>query len=245
FGVVWQAAKELSASLDWYGIKQRNTIQSLDPQYILDNEDVVPGYAAMIGRDPRNAALEKRYPGLNKGRINSITSPYINVGRTDLQGLDLDVKYDVSLGNWGKLKFREANNYTLSLKQSTTPGAAPVSRLDSIKHPRWSNSFRTAYEYASHELAITARTYASTRNIDDPTHSQDPAITNARIPSYTVWDMNFNTKPMKNLTLNFGTNNLFDKAPVYANSSYSDTFVQSTNDLVGRFIYANMRYQFH
>ncbi|PFH12235.1 iron complex outermembrane receptor protein [Collimonas sp. PA-H2] len=244
FGVVWQPAKDLSASLDWYGIKQRNTIQSLDAQYILDNEDIIPGYAALIGRDPRNPALERRNPGLNKGRINSITSPYINVGRTDLQGLDLDVKYDIGLGSWGKLKFREVNNYTLSFKQSTTPGADPVSRLDSLNHPRWNNSFRTAYEYATHELALTARTYASTRNIDDPTHSQDPAITNARIPSYTVWDLNFNTRPTKSLTLNFGVNNLFDKAPVYANTAYSDTFVQSTNDLVGRYVYANMRYQF-
>ncbi|AMO95509.1 tonB dependent receptor family protein [Collimonas fungivorans] len=244
FGVVWQPIRDLSASLDWYGIKQRNTIQSLDPQYILDNEDIIPGYAALIGRDPRNAALEARNPGLNKGRISSITSPYINVGRTDLQGLDLDVKYDIALGSWGKLKFREVNNYTLSFKQSTTPGAGPVSRLDSLNHPRWSNSFRTAYEYAGNELAFTARTYASTRNIDDPTHSQDPAITNARVPSYTVWDMNFNTKLMRNLTLNFGVNNLFDKAPVYANTAYKDDFVQNQNDLVGRYIYANMRYQF-
>ncbi|WP_304361580.1 TonB-dependent receptor [Collimonas fungivorans] len=244
FGVVWQPIRDLSASLDWYGIKQRNTIQSLDPQYILDNEDIIPGYAALIGRDPRNAALEARNPGLNKGRISSITSPYINVGRTDLQGLDLDVKYDIALGSWGKLKFREVNNYTLSFKQSTTPGAGPVSRLDSLNHPRWSNSFRTAYEYAGNELALTARTYASTRNIDDPTHSQDPAITNARVPSYTVWDMNFNTKLMKNLTLNLGINNLFDKAPIYANTAYKDDFVQNQNDLVGRYIYANMRYQF-
>jgi iron complex outermembrane receptor protein len=243
-GIVWQPAKDLSASLDWYGIKQRDTIQSLDPQYILDNEDIIPGYAALVGRDPRNTALETRHPGLNKGRINSIISPYINVGKTDIQGLDLDMKYDVSLGSWGKLKFREVNNYTLSFKQSTTPGTPPVSRLDSIGHPRWNNSFRMAYEYASHELALTARTYASTRNIDDPTHSQDPAITNVRIPSYTAWDMNFNTKPMKNLTLNFGVNNLFNKAPVYANTSYADTFVQSINDLIGRYIYANIRYQF-
>ena len=243
-GMVLQPMKGLSASIDWYAIKQRNTIQLLDPQYIVDNEDIIPGYAALVGRDPRNPALEARYPGLNKGRINSITTPYINVGKTDIQGLDIDISYELPLAGWGKLKFREVNNYTLLYKQSITPGTAPASRLDSLNHPRWNNSFRTAYEYADMEVALTARTQASTLNIDDPTHTQDPAITNARIPSFTAWDLNLNAKVSKNLTVNFGVNNLFDKAPVYANTAYKDDFVQNQNDLVGRYIYANMRYQF-
>ncbi|MFC5475746.1 TonB-dependent receptor plug domain-containing protein [Paraherbaspirillum soli] len=244
FGLVLQPTKELSASIDWYGIWQRNTIQALDPQYLVDHEDSIPGYAALVGRDPRNSALEAKHPGLTKGRISTVTTPYMNVGKTNTQGLDIDLKYGLPLGSWGKLTFREVNNYTLSFNQSITPGATPVSRLDTLNHPRWSNSFRVGYEYGVHELAFTARTQASTLNIDDPTHAQDPAITNARIPSFTVWDMNFNTRPSKNLTLNFGVNNLFDKAPIYANTAYLDDFVQSRNDLTGRFIYANMRYQF-
>ncbi|AMP14724.1 TonB-dependent receptor plug domain-containing protein [Collimonas pratensis] len=243
-GIVLQPLKGLSASVDWYAIKQRNTIQSLDPQYIVDNEDIIPGYAALVGRDPRNPALEKLHPGLNKGRLNTITTPYINVGKTDIQGLDIDISYELPLAGWGKLKFREVNDYTLSYKQSTTPGGAPASKLDSISHPRWSNSFRMAYEYASTEVALTARTQSSTLNIDDPTHTQDPAITNSRIPSFTAWDLNLNTKVSKNLTLNFGVNNVFDKAPVYASTSYLNDFVQGQNDLIGRYIYANMRYQF-
>ncbi|HWX00920.1 TonB-dependent receptor [Collimonas sp.] len=243
-GMVLQPLKGLSASVDWYAIKQRNTIQALDPQYIVDNEDIIPGYASLVGRDPRNPALEARYPGLTKGRINSVTTPYINVGKTDIQGLDIDLSYELSLAGWGKLKFREVNDYTLTYKQSITPGTAPQSRLDSIYHPRWSNSFRTAYEYSNTELALTARTQASTLNIDDPTHTQDPAVTNARIGSFTVWDLNVNTKVNRNMTLNFGVNNVFDKGPVYANTAYKDDFVQSINDLVGRYFYVNMRYTF-
>lgn len=243
-GLVLQPLKELSASIDWYAITQRDTIQSLDAQYILDHEDIIPGYAALVGRDPRNPALEKKNPGLNKGRINSITTPFINVGKTNTQGLDIDLKYELVMGAWGKLTFREVNNYTISFKQSITPGSAPENRLDSINHPRWNNSFRVAYAYSSNELALTARTQASTRNIDDPTHAQNATITNTRIPSFTTWDLNFNTSPNKHLTLNFGINNVFDKSPVYANSTYADNFVQGLNDLIGRFIYANMRYQF-
>lgn len=244
-GMVLQPMKNLSMSLDWYDIHQRDTIQSLDAQYVLDNEDIIPGFAAMIGRDPRNPALEAANPGLNKGRINNLTLPFINVGQTKTQGLDLDLKYDVSLGEAGKLRFHEVNNYTLSYKQSIAPGESPVDRRDSIFHPKWNNSFRAAYELGAHEVGLTARTAASTLNIDDPTHTQDESITNARIGSYTVWDLNYSWKASKKLDLNVGVNNVFDKGVVYANTAYQDSYVQGLNDLVGRYIYVNARYVFN
>jgi len=244
FGLVLQPFKDFTASIDWYGIKQRDTIQSLDPQYLLDNEDKIPGFAALVGRDPRNSALEAKHPGLNKGRINSVTLPYMNVGQTDIQGIDLDLNYTLQLANVGKFKFREVNSYFLTYKQSIAPGQDPTSRLDGTSHPKWSNSFRIAYEVSKYEIGVTARTYASTLNIDDPTHSQDPALTNARIPAYTVFDMNLNAKLSPALTANIGVNNAFDKSVVYSNSAYVDAAVQSKNDLVGRYFYVNMRYTF-
>ena len=243
-GVVLQPTKALSLSLDWYGVHQRDTIQSLDAQYLVDNEDKIPGYAALVGRDPRNAALEAANPGLNKGRINNITTPYTNVGKTITSGLDFDLKYDLDLGANGKLRFRETNNYSLKFDQSIAPGETPSDRRDGLYHPKWSNSFRVAYELGDKEYGLTARTSASTLNITDPTYSQDAAVTNRRIPSYTVWDANFNLKASKQLRLNMGINNVFDKSMVYANTAYSDTYVQSLNDLVGRYVYINARYTF-
>ncbi len=243
FGFVFQPIKNLSASLDWYLINQKNTIQAEDPQYILDHESN-PVFAALIGRDPRNPGLEARNPGLDKGRINSITSPYINVGKTDIQGLDLDLKYVISFGSYGQLNFREVNNYTLTFKQSIAPDESPESRLDGTNHPKWRNTFRTGYQYQNSELALTARTQSSTKNITDPTYEQDPEITAARIPSYTVWDLNFNTKLNEHATLNFGINNVFDKSPVYSSSTYKDDFVPSLNDYIGRYYYANINYKF-
>lgn len=243
-GIVLQPTKDLSMSLDWYGIDQRDTIQALDPQYVLDHEDTIPGYAALIGRDPRNPALEATHPGLNKGRIKSITTPYNNVGKTKISGFDLSLKYALSLGAYGKLRFDEALNRMLKFDQSITPNDAPVSRLDSIYHPRWANTFSTSYEYGIHLLTMTARTHADTLNIDDPTHVQDPAVTNARIPSYTAWDMNYSVKASPKLTVNVGVNNVFDKALIYANTPNYNDRVQALDDAVGRYVYVNARYAF-
>jgi iron complex outermembrane receptor protein len=243
-GLVLQPMKDLSMSLDWYGIDQRDTIQALDPQYLMDHEDSIPGYAALVGRDPRNPALEATHPGLNKGRINNITTPFTNVGKTRIAGADLDVTYTMALGSYGKLNFHEVHNHTFKFDQSIAPGAAIESRLDGTYHPRWSNSFRSAYGIGAHELALTARTKSGTLNITDPTYSQDDAVTHARIPSYTVWDLNYSFKASKKLSLNVGANNVFDKAMVYSNSAYNDTYVQSLSDVIGRYVYVNARYAF-
>jgi iron complex outermembrane receptor protein len=243
-GMVLQPLKNLSMSLDWYGIDQRDTIQSLDLQYIVDHEDSIPGYAALVGRDPRNPALEATHPGLNKGRIKSITTPFSNIGKTKISGADLDLKYDLSLGGYGQLHFHEVNNHTFKYDQSIAPGEQPQSRLGGIYHPRWNNSLLTAYEFGPHEIGMTARTAAGTLNISDPTYQQDAAVTNARIPSYTVWDLNYSLKASKQLSVNVGVNNVFDKAMVYANTVYYNGYVQGLNDVVGRYAYVNARYAF-
>ncbi|NVI81460.1 TonB-dependent receptor [Janthinobacterium sp. BJB401] len=243
-GIVLQPIKDLSASLDWYSVRQKDTIQTLDAQYVLDHEDTIPGFAALIGRDPRNPALEAANPGLNKGRIKDMTLPFQNVGKTNVAGLDLDVKYSFKVGEYGTVKLRESNSYNLKYEQSIAPGSEPTDRLDGINHPKWSNTLRIGFERNDKEVALTARTRSSTKNIDDPTKLQDAAITNKRIGAFTAWDMNVNFKPVKDLDVSFGVNNMFDKGTVYANSAYVDTYVNAMNDIVGRYIYLNARYKF-
>jgi hypothetical protein len=38
-GIVLQPVKDLSLALDWFALNQRDTIQLLDAQYLIDNED--------------------------------------------------------------------------------------------------------------------------------------------------------------------------------------------------------------
>ncbi|WP_374517812.1 TonB-dependent receptor [Undibacterium squillarum] len=244
-GIVLQPVKDLSLALDWFALNQRDTIQLLDAQYLIDNEDRIPGFAAMVLRDPRNPVLEAKFPGLNKGRLKGVIQPFQNVGKTEIQGVDLDLSYTLNLGERGKLKFREAHSQFLSYKQSVAPGAEPVSRLGGTFLPKWNNTFRLAYEYKKYEGALTARTVASTLNIVDPSYEQDPAITRRRIPSFTAWDANVSVRVRDGWMLNAGVNNLFDKAPVYANSPTLDSIVQYRNDVVGRYFYLNMRYSFN
>jgi|GEM_PF-4554978 len=51
-------------------------------------------------------------------------------------------------------------------------------------------------------------------------------------------------KPAKNLTLNTGVNNLFNKTMIYSSSPQNDTHMQALNDVVGRYLFVNLRYTF-
>lgn len=154
------------------------------------------------------------------------------------------VKNDTARAVAGRLRFHEVNNYTFKYHQSIAPGEETKSRLGGTYDPRWNNSFRTAYEFDLHEIGLTARTAASTLNITDPTYTQDAAVTNARIPSYTVWDLNYSLKASRQLSVNVGVNNVFDRAMAYSSSVYNDTYVQGLNDVVGRYAYINAHYAF-
>ncbi|GGY10761.1 TonB-dependent receptor plug domain-containing protein [Paludibacterium paludis] len=239
-GIVLQPTKELAVSLDWYQILQRGTIQPQDAQYTLNNED--NRYAANIGRDPRNPALEAQYPGLDRGRINSITAPFQNIGRTQTDGIDFAMTYELSMGAYGKLKFSEAYNQILTFKQSTIPNSSVLSRLDSLMAPKWRNHLRTSYQNGGSEYALTARSYSRVRNIVDPTDMEH--YDGSYVPSYTVWDLDMTFKPIKDLTLNVGVNNVFNKAPIFSNASGKADFVPNQGDYLGRFFYVNARYKF-
>lgn len=239
-GLAVQPVKNMSSSLDWYMIDQKDTILLLDPQYILDNE--FNGYESQIGRDPISAL--RRSVGLTIGRINSISSEYMNVGKTQTQGLDFDFTYLIPLGDYGKLKFQESNNHTLSFKQSQLPGSAPIEQVDTLNHPRWSNVASLSYMYKQYEYMLTARTYDSTKNIDDVNHTQD-AVDHSRVSGYTAWDLNVNWRPSKKLSLNFGVDNMFDKHPIFItwSNAFMGTGYGNLGDLTGRFYYLNVDYK--
>ncbi len=243
-GALFEPSKALSFALDWYSIHQRDTIGVLDQQYILDHEDSIPGYAAYVRRGPFNPALAQRFPGLDRGQLESMTLPFVNVGRTNSEGLDLSLRYTLALGQYGSLTLRDSLTSTLRFEQSVVPGAPVTDRVGGIYWPKWSNNANLSYRYQNKEASLTALTHASTLNIPDPSMAQDPATTAKRLPSYTVWNLNLSMQPLKDLIVNAGVNNLFATKPIYSNSDYVQGYLQGNNVLTGRVFYLSARRAF-
>ena len=237
-GVVFNPSREFFVSADYYRLDQRDTIQVLDGQYLLDHEFDTPGYDKLVIRDPRNPALEAKYPGLRHGRLNTIVTPFINVGRVKTDGVDLAARYTFDLAG-GKLTVRDELDYQFHFKQSDVQGVAPTERLDSYNRPKWRNGLTLGYDRGVWGGLLRFTTTAGVLNIDDPTHIQDGQQVE-RLPSYTTLDFNVRYTGFKHMVLNAGIANFTDKRPRFA-TQYGN-FLDSTD---GPNAYVSLRYTFY
>lgn len=236
-GLVLQPTPALSATVDWYRIEVSNTVQSLDPQYVLDNPDRFPGFVA---RKPADL------PGV-RGDIDYISAPYMNIGKTRTSGVDIDVQYDWSLGAYGKLKFRNAQSRIFSYRESQTETDPMLEYADYGAQPRWKNVFEVSYSRGSYSLGLTARSYASFKNLYSQLY-RNVGDVKERVGSYTALDINFGLKPSKGFSVSGGIRNLGNRMPSYATgagfSGGAAAYSGPATDLWGRMLYLSGRYVF-
>ncbi|MEO3712273.1 TonB-dependent receptor plug domain-containing protein [Roseateles flavus] len=238
FGAVFNPTRDFLLSLDYYRLEQRDAIQLLDGQYLLDHEFDTPGFDKLVIRDPRNPALEARFPGLRHGRLNTIVTPFINVGRVKTDGADIEGRYAFELAG-GKFSLRNELNYQFHFKQSDVQDQDPTERLDSYYRPKWRNVLSLGYERGAWAGSLRANTSASVLNIDDPTHIMDGQEVD-RLPSYTTLDFNVRYKGFKNMVVNAGITNFTDKRSRF--STQYGSFLDSTD---GPNAYVSVRYSFY
>lgn len=109
-GMVFQPMRALSVTVDYYDIKRRDEIAVKSVDETLANEDRIAG---LVQRDPlttqdqdiarRAQELSGRNVAYPIGPISTISAQYENIGKTKVNGLDIDVNGRVRMGNWGVL----------------------------------------------------------------------------------------------------------------------------------------------
>lgn len=235
-GMVFEPIKNYSISIDYYKILQRDTIASLDLQYIVDHEFSDPKYAALIERNPRNPALELKYPGLHNGRLFRITDPYDNVGRTETDGVDVILKGVFSVGQFGRINLQDDFNTILSLKQSDVPGSALEERVGGRYNPKWRNTASVAWSNGAWNTQLKFNTNAG---FVDSGYVFRADATTGHLPTTTSTDLVIGYTGIKDATINFGIRNLLDRTPRF--SVDNGGFMDSTS---GRYIFGSVRYAF-
>ena len=236
-GFVFNPMRELDASVDFYHLKQRDAISLLDGQFLLDNEFIKPGFDKLVLRDPRNPANEARWPGLKHGRLNTIITPFMNVGRIETSGFDLQAGYTHKFGDL-KLTLRDSLNRQFSFKSSYVEGEALKQKLDGQGTPKWRNALTIGLEQGAWQVTTKFNTTAGTLDIGDVSNAQPGEALN-RLGSYTSVDLNLRYRGFKDLELNVGGANVTDRKPRW--SAYNQGWMDTLN---GPQVYANLRYRF-
>lgn len=213
-GFVIEPVRELFLSVDAYKLKQRDTIQTLDAQYLLDNEFINPKFKDMVIRDPRNPSLEAQFPGLKDGRLKGLILPYMNIGKIETSGLDLNLKASHK-ASFGRFTFDNELNYVLDYQQSDIEGSPLTDRLGGYNFPKWRNKVTLGFERGIAKLRLTALTQASTLDYDSPDKIQPEEVI-GRLGSTTTWNASMSFQVLNNAKLSLSINNLFDKAPRFS-----------------------------
>lgn len=215
-GIVWDPIKDLSLTLDYFDIRRRQEITVLDPDLILQNEDATTGVYA--GRVIRGPVL----PGEAAGPLQAIRTFYFNSGQTNVKGYDLDVRYNVNLGAFGKLR----NNLSMTYYDSFNGNSAdsePLIETATFGFPRTRGTLRNTWDYRDWTLGLTTNYNAGYNVLRDPTLTCSAAIRavqpSCKVASNTTYDIAVQWTGVKNLVVNFVAQNITDKkAPLDANA---------------------------
>ncbi len=127
YGLVYEPLDNLSITIDTYNIKRTDEIASIDPDYLLANEAIYPGYVV------RDAS----------GVIKSLNLQYTNLGSTHVMGYDVDIKSRLNLGEYGKLTIEGVFNAEPNYLVSNVAGAPEVEYAGTYTQPtqRWKLGF--------------------------------------------------------------------------------------------------------
>lgn len=213
-GLAFNPSKALNTTVDLYYLKQKDSINLLDGQYLIDHEFDIPGYAELVTRDPRNPVLEARYPGLKDGRLKYLTLPYMNVGGVETGGLDWTLRLEQQ---WGGIRFWLENEYNaiLRYKSAFTPDGELQDRVGGYSQEKWRNTLRVGGERGAWRVQLNGLTYAGVLNVSSPAVLQ-PGVDPGRMPSRTVWDLSVGYTGWKDLKLNLTVLNIFDIKPRFS-----------------------------
>ena len=205
-GAVWDATKDLSFTYDLYRIRRTNEIGLLDPEFLIANEQRYPG---IITRGPVDVA------GI-PGPLVSFQSRYFNLGDTTVRGMDFSAKYNMNLGEGGKLKWTFDGNYITSYKNSANAGEEAVEYNGTYNQPKIRGNASVSWEYQDWIITPSVSYIGKFLNIGTPFGTCPVAgIADyvCTVSSMTARNITVQNESIKNLTLSFNIRNIGNNKP--------------------------------
>ena len=209
FGVVLTPgfAEGLTLTLDYFKIEISDAIALLQVQDILDscvdlgNIDNV--FCQQISRAPSGDLLQIRRQNVNTAELIR-------------EGVDLDARYRMDLGDHGNLSLGAIVTRSLTNEQTTVPGAPDgggfIDNNGEIQSPKWRARFTADWWWGPLSLNWTQRFFSDSINNKQPATPEDNRATAS---TGDVWysDLQARYVVSDNLSARLGIENVFDKLP--------------------------------
>jgi iron complex outermembrane recepter protein len=259
-GLVWSPSfvEGFDVSLDWWQIELENTITAFSGQFILD-QCVEEGIQAFCNQF-------NRFPG---GAVNTLLSSGVNIGAQNVEGYDLTMNYRLPETSWGRLSFSWDTTY-LALNESDNDGDGDIDAddggsvvgeyFDRNNNWRIRSNLMTRWELGDFGATWFTRYYSRQEEVC-PFYYNDygfgelcsDAIVDAdgvvqadsfnKIGGTTYHDVSVYWKAPWNAKITVGVNNVFDKEPPLAFTTFANTF-DPQYEVPGQFVYLQYNQKF-
>ena len=238
-GLVLQPVRDFSLDLDSFWIFLRNEIVDGGLSYatILQNAQTATQYAYLINR---NAA----------GQIVSISQTNANLFKTDVSGLDVDLKYHFRVGNAGLFSVFGNGTYFYRYLVQNANGVwvsqvdQGLTSVDGVVS-RFRYNLTADYAQGPWDLSLT-------QNFQKRYHDALSSVTQVPryVSAYDTLDGQLTFAGIKDCKVTLGVRNIFNTAPPYANygasaNNFIGGYDVSYGDPLQRFVYLRARYSVH
>jgi iron complex outermembrane recepter protein len=241
-GLVLSPIAPLTIALDAFRIDLKDTISNgVTPSIILAD---LTKYGSLITRGP----VDPAFPNL-PGPIIQIDQTNINLGRTKVGGVDLDVRF-VQPAWGGRVTASLAGTY-FSKYDVQNPDGTFANGLDTTNAatggivPRWKHYASIDYTMGPWGVTLGQSWQKSYNDLPGTATNAPPR----KVHTYELYDLQARYSGFRNLELRAGIRNLFDKDPPYSNAGGQTNFQGGYDagyaDPRGRYFYAGLTYKFY
>ena len=239
-GGVWEPVPGASIGADWFYLDVKNLVTNGVPIATILDPALASTYSYLVTRAPTCA-------GGPPCPITAIDQRFVNLGRTKIQGIDVDARYRSPDTAYGRFSALVTGTYYIQYDVLQPDGSflgfisTAYQAVATGIAPRWKSYIAATWERGPW-TATLANTYQSSY-IDVQT---DPDGNLRRVGSLSLWDLQGSYTGFKQITLTLGVKNMFDTNPPLTNSNltFQSGYDPSYYDPRARFVYGSIRYAF-
>jgi iron complex outermembrane receptor protein len=248
-GAVWEPTSTTSVAIDLWNVQIRDQVTSVSEGLIFQN----PAKYSNLFTTKHIAST-----GLDVLAIKLLP---INIGKVENRGIDYDFTQKIKLFD-GRLTNRLAGTYLLRSRY-TTPGTddqweTSLNQYGSNDKVSFRNIIKASTSWENTQWTHTLSANYRNGYKDKHQNADDCAVTTAdaaqdcyditlQVPSYTTFDMQSAFRPMKNVEITAGVNNLLDRDPPFSlrnTGSHQIGYNPSYSSALGRSFYLSGSYKF-
>ena len=145
-GFIWDVSKDTGVTMDYFKIRRNNEIDRFSSAFVVARQFRGEArFAGSVLRDPNPLSWLPGVP--NSGPIQTVVRQYLNLGGTEVSGIDLDIAHRLNLGEMGKLTLGLSSTYNMSSKFAREKSDPLVDSIGGVNTPRVRGNFAATWEY--------------------------------------------------------------------------------------------------